>query len=115
MESLRLIYKAPDPASKHKKHWIRGLKPGGSLDLHKDPKLGKGVVRMWWPMQTHPDVKVTWPSLDAKLHMEPGVVYQLKTDVPHTMTNPTEVDCYHLVVEFVKNEKYDPDAEYITY
>lgn len=102
-------------------HWWRNLervrlmrmaaKPGGGkLARHSDvtdraagTADGK-IARFHIPLVTHPDITMTCWDLDGsslEVHLRPWEVYYLDQRKPHAVTNPTDVDRIHLVVDVV--------------
>lgn len=81
---------------------VNRLDAGRKLDKHRDGLPDN--YRYHLPVITHPDVE-WWDERFGKRHMTLGVWYG---PVPycgilHSMTNDSDVDRYHLVVDFEKN------------
>lgn len=64
------------------------------------------IVRFHIPIVTHPDIQLHTVDLGGKAsstHLEPWKCYYLDTRLPHAVTNPTDVERIHLVVDVVSS------------
>ena len=88
------------------------LTAGKSLRKHNDnidPDIeNKKIVRIHIPIRTNQDVVFTMYENDddgEKLNLKTGYFYYLDVTKPHSVSNNSSIDRYHLVVDCYVNEE----------
>jgi hypothetical protein len=91
---------------------MAGKPGGGKLARHSDVTDRQAgtrdgqVARFHIPLVTHPNVTMSVWELNGthrQVHLAPGTVWYLDQRKPHAVTNPTDTDRIHLVVDVICN------------
>lgn len=113
--------------------WIESVPWWGDMERVRLLRMGRGhlarhtdildrfggtrdgqVVRFHIPLVTHPDITMrnwTVDGSDLQQHLLDGSCYYLDTRLPHSVTNPTDVDRIHLVVDVAATEEVRKNIE----
>lgn len=76
-------------------HW---LKPGQYVSTHIDPgDFFEEHHRVHLPICTHQSIKMI--INDVEFHMESGHYYEIDNTLPHSISNNSDVDRIHLIID----------------
>ena len=83
---------------------LMSLKAGEEIRRHTDMDLcfEDGCVRLHIPIQTHPDV--TFLINDQPVHFAEGECWYMNANYPHQVSNNSEIDRVHLVIDCIVND-----------
>ncbi|MEO0366103.1 MAG: aspartyl/asparaginyl beta-hydroxylase domain-containing protein [Pseudomonadota bacterium] len=78
---------------------LASLEPGGVIKEHRDISGGTAanVIRLHIPIVTHPDV--AFYVSGERITMAAGEVWHLDTTYPHRVTNESDVNRIHLIID----------------
>ncbi len=51
------------------------------------------------PLISHPDIRMCWPNEGVDVHLAPGNLYEVRFDILHEVTNPTNTTRTHLQID----------------
>jgi quercetin dioxygenase-like cupin family protein len=80
------------------------LNAGAIIKEHRDADLcfEKGEIRLHIPVTTHPNVEF---YLDQeRMHLREGECWYMNFNLPHTISNNSDIDRVHLVIDAVVND-----------
>ena len=83
---------------------LMSLKAGAEIRRHTDMDLcfEDGCVRLHIPIQTHPDV--TFLINDHPVFFAEGECWYMNANYPHQVSNNSQVDRIHLVIDCIVND-----------
>jgi mannose-6-phosphate isomerase-like protein (cupin superfamily) len=80
------------------------LQAGAVIKEHRDAELAfeKGEARLHFPVITNPDIE--FYCEDERVFLEEGDCWYLNANLPHRVSNPSDYDRIHLVVDCTVND-----------
>lgn len=85
---------------------LRRLAPRQSIPPHVDKWMPNEANwrRFQLPLITHPDIVMRWPDDGVAVHLEAGILYEVRFDRLHEVINNADVPRVHLQIDQITAE-----------